>query len=186
MGISGITDSERKLYEPKRDYFVKEVRALIAKFRRWKEEEKRRKVEKDVSAKAESEEVEDGEGSVGLDGAADLRSGDVDALAELQLHNESLSAATHPKSRHSSGTATNTVLPPPIEKPFTSFFKKKYVRDAALGKHRRGRTRFAFGHPVPTLEEKDFALPRGWLTEEAIRASRRRGRRVRRGRGEGE
>lgn len=47
MGISGITDTEKKLYEPKRDFFIKEVSTLLEKFRIWKEEEKRRKLEKD-------------------------------------------------------------------------------------------------------------------------------------------
>ena len=197
MGISGITDSERKLYEPKRDYFVTEVKALIEKFRRWKEEEKRRKVEKDTSAKAESE-VGDTDGGDG-DGRARPGppddgdkpiGGDVDALAELQLHHESLSAAHSRPRQHAASSISvpgaRLLLPPPIEKPFTSFFRKKYMRDAALGKHRRGRTRFAFGHAVPTVGDGEFALPRGWLTEEAIRASRRRTRRVRRGRVEGE
>jgi hypothetical protein len=71
MGISGITDTEKKLYEPKRDLFVREVAALIEKFRVWKEEEKRRKLERDqmlreaaLSTEPESEpavEVEDSE-----------------------------------------------------------------------------------------------------------------------------
>ncbi|KAA8642300.1 hypothetical protein EYZ11_010375 [Aspergillus tanneri] len=47
MGIGGLTDQEKKQYEPKRDYFVKEISALIQKFKIWKVEEKRRKVEKD-------------------------------------------------------------------------------------------------------------------------------------------
>ena len=47
MGISGITDSEKKAYEPKRDYIIAEVRALLEKFRLWKEEEKRRKAERE-------------------------------------------------------------------------------------------------------------------------------------------
>lgn len=66
MGISGITDTEKKLYEPKRDYFVKEVLALIDKFRVWKEEEKRRKSEREkmlleAAAAAEEEEGEEEE-----------------------------------------------------------------------------------------------------------------------------
>ncbi|KAE8145746.1 something about silencing, SAS, complex subunit 4-domain-containing protein [Aspergillus avenaceus] len=52
MGISGITDHEKKQYEPKRDHFIKEISALIQKFKVWKEEEKRRKVEKEKAAAA--------------------------------------------------------------------------------------------------------------------------------------
>ncbi|KAI4151158.1 MAG: hypothetical protein LQ340_003666, partial [Diploschistes diacapsis] len=47
MGISGIVEGERKNWEDKRVYFVKEVKALLAKFRLWKEEERRRKVERE-------------------------------------------------------------------------------------------------------------------------------------------
>ncbi|KAI9836926.1 MAG: hypothetical protein M1838_004950 [Thelocarpon superellum] len=66
MGISGITESEKKDYEHKRDYFVKEVAALIKKFKAWKEEEKRRKWERDHvvlagEEAAEQDEVEEEE-----------------------------------------------------------------------------------------------------------------------------
>ena len=39
MGISGITDGEKKAYEPKRDHLIGEVKILLGKFRLWKEEE---------------------------------------------------------------------------------------------------------------------------------------------------
>ncbi|KAI9758014.1 MAG: hypothetical protein M4579_003250 [Chaenotheca gracillima] len=61
MGISGITDSEKKEFEPKRDFFVKEVSSLLAKFKAWKEEEKRRKIEKEQALLAEEEEEEEDE-----------------------------------------------------------------------------------------------------------------------------
>ncbi|PTU23901.1 hypothetical protein P175DRAFT_0497015 [Aspergillus ochraceoroseus IBT 24754] len=47
MGITSLTDHDKKLYEPKRDYFVQEISALLQKFKIWKEEERRRKLEKD-------------------------------------------------------------------------------------------------------------------------------------------
>ena len=40
MGISGITDTEKKEYESNRDYFIREVAGLVEKFKAWKEEEK--------------------------------------------------------------------------------------------------------------------------------------------------
>ncbi|KAJ4372519.1 hypothetical protein N0V83_004294 [Neocucurbitaria cava] len=62
MGITGVTDGERKDWEPKRDYFVKEVEALVDKFRIWKEEEKRLRAEKEAALAARDEdEEEDGE-----------------------------------------------------------------------------------------------------------------------------
>ena len=76
IGISGVTESEKKLYEPKRIYFVREVAALIAKFRHWKEEEKRRKQEREHMSPAED--VEDSESEPDEDGQSgdDVESGD--------------------------------------------------------------------------------------------------------------
>ncbi|MCJ1402506.1 hypothetical protein MMC11_005726 [Xylographa trunciseda] len=183
MGISGITDSEKKSFEPKRDWFIREVSCLIDKFRRWKEEEKRRKVEKDLSVKADEEEEDDDDddddneaGGSHADSSSGLQ--DVDALAALQLHNESVSAS---RTKHRGKHAIIAALqPPPLERPFTSFYSKPYMREAALGKHRRGRTRFAFGQVVPELAERPFGLPREMLTDDAIRASARSRRRARR------
>lgn len=181
MGISGITDSEKKPFEPKRDYFIREVRSLIEKFRRWKEEEKRRKIEKEMSVKADDEEDEAGDEDEDQEETAHRgRSSpqDVDALAALQLQNEAVSASR--SRRRPAGAMPAPLRPPPVEKPFTSFYSKPYMRNAAIGKHRRGRSRFAFGQPVPELPEKAFRLPSEMLTEDAIRASARSRRRARR------
>ena len=184
MGISGITDSEKKSFEPKRDHFVREVRSLIEKFKRWKEEEKRRKVEKEMSVKADDEEEDEDQdedededdeetGHVGRSSPQD-----VDALAALQLQTEAVSASrSRRRTAHAMPAPTR---PPPVEKPFTSFYSKPYLRDAAIGKHRRGRTRFAFGQPLPELPEKAFRLPSDMLSEDALRASARSRRRARR------
>ncbi|EED13424.1 conserved hypothetical protein [Talaromyces stipitatus ATCC 10500] len=107
MGISGITDTEKKLYEPKRDYFMKEVSALIDKFRIWKEEEKRRKHEREqmlleaANAAAQKEErgadeeVSEREEVEGKPSSSDIQSYDsseLDAAAAQQLLQEARSA----------------------------------------------------------------------------------------------
>jgi Something about silencing, SAS, complex subunit 4 len=61
MGITGVTESEKRLYEPKRALFTREVMALIKKFEDWKEEEKRQK-EKKKQEMREVEEQEVGDG----------------------------------------------------------------------------------------------------------------------------
>ena len=179
MGISGITDSEKKSFEPKRDWFICEVKYLIDKFRRWKEEEKRRKVEKELSVKADEEEEDEDDDEASGSGEDGMNSPqDVDALAALQLQNESVSASrTKHKGKY---TIIASLQPPPLERPFTSFYSKAYMREAALGKHRRGRTRFAFGQAIPELAERPFDLPSEMLTHDAIRASARSRRRARR------
>ena len=177
MGINGVTDGEKKSFESKRDYFIQEVRALIAKFKRWKEEEKRRKVEKDMSAGGDDDEEEAEEEKVS-ENSPDV---DIDLLAARQLHQEASSYPPKPRAARKE----DPHIPPFLdERPFTSFYSKPYLREAAIGKHRRGRTRFAFGLIVPEMVEQEFELPDEMLTEDMIRKARRRGRVMRRGRNE--
>ncbi|KAF9894335.1 hypothetical protein FE257_007838 [Aspergillus nanangensis] len=68
--------------------------------------------------------------------------------------------------------------PPPDDKPFTSFYAKPYLRETAMSTHRKGRVRFAFGHPIPEMEEREFVLPSEILTTDAIHACRRKRRRL--------
>ncbi|PGH15471.1 hypothetical protein AJ79_02448 [Helicocarpus griseus UAMH5409] len=249
MGISGITETEKKLYEPKRAYFIKEVSALIEKFRAWKEEEKRRRIERDQSLAEEDEEEDEDEDeedeedeeeavdqSVKEEDTSPQPNGkqdpsfpnfqtygeppdinDVDAWAARQLHQEAISASSNP-SRHNllppshisspsssshphdsdqvprapspatthTSTSAAPAPPPPSEpepepeEPFTSFYAKRHLRDAAVGKNRRGRTGTAFGQPLPEVAEREFELPRDILTDEAIGACQRKKRRLRR------
>ena len=177
MGISGITDGEKKAFEPKRDYFIREVRILLEKFREWKEEEKRRKVEKEESMQGEEEpnegddEEEDGGESDG-DPPGYI---DVDASAAMQLHQEAVFATNGQSGKPRSHRKKEPVVPP-VEKPFTSFYSKPYLRYAAIGKHRRGRVRYAFGQPLPEPENREFYLPSEILSPERIAASARKQR----------
>ncbi|KAJ9381456.1 hypothetical protein DTO063F5_6202 [Paecilomyces variotii] len=203
MGISGITDTEKKLYEPKRALFIKEVSALIDKFRVWKEEEKRRKLEKGQQLRDQDtpapfpdhepsvEEADDEKGGLANGTASsDIQSfgeppdiNDVDAWAARQLLEEARSASGGKRAKAARSPSAPPPPPPPPpepEKPFTSFYAKRYLRDAALGHHRRGRTRTAFGQPIPDMEEREFQLPPDILTEEAIQACQRKRRRMRR------
>ena len=184
MGISGITDGEKKAFEPKRDHFIREVQTLLTKFREWKEEEKRRKVEKEETI---ADEDEDQEGEEDLEKEAEAESDGepprytgVDASAARQLHREAILATNKAQVAKNRSHRAAPVIAPPVEKPFTSFYSKPYLRDAAIGKHRRGRARFAFGQPVPEPYEQPFTLPEDMLTPDAIAASARSRRRARR------
>ena len=178
MGISGITDGEKKAYEPKRDFFIREVRILLEKFREWKEEEKRRKVEKEESMLDEDEEQEE-DGSDEDDESDEDLSNYTGAEAALrELHEgAALSTKAPPGKRPHRAKAPSA---PPLQKPFTSFYSKPYLRDAAIGKHRRGRARFAFGQPLPEPLDQDFDLPEDILSPEAIDGVRRSRRAKRR------
>ncbi|KAI9767178.1 MAG: hypothetical protein M1835_007075 [Candelina submexicana] len=169
MGISGITESEKKEFEPKRDLFIKEVGALVEKFRVWKEEEKRRKVDKtklstvDGSIRSKTS----GARASTVDGMSDGDPpdySDVDAWAARQLHQEAVSATGTKPSDKTKPNQTKPVKPPP---PFTSFYAKPYLRAAAIGKHRRGRSKTAFGQPLPDMTECGFELPSELLDDES-------------------
>jgi len=190
LGISGVTDTEKKRYELKRKLFIRETKALIDKFKWWKEEEKRRKREKEEALAEEAAELEDQQTSESDDGSARSTSADqpapdsseIDALASQQLLEEVKSAIVK-KKRVSQGFE---VFPePPPLRSFTSFFDKKHLRDAAVEGRQRGRTILAWGVPVPEIEEREFQLPEGYATEEMIKARHRNRRRVRRGESDG-
>lgn len=128
MGISGVTDSEKKLYEPKRSLFIKEVNALIAKFRHWKEEEKRRRVEReqllsgDLEDDFESEAAADGDDEEEADdddsdSDAEQESAspsgpdtsEMDAAAARQLHQEAIGASAFPARSQELPASTTTL-----------------------------------------------------------------------------
>ena len=201
MGVSGITESKKKDYEPARAHFVRGCEAIIEKFRLWRDEEKRKKLEKEAAmaeaveddeeeveeeveeeeAEEEEEIVEEDEGNVSDGDPPDYS--DVDASAARQLHEEAI-ARSAPLTKHPEKKAKVELIPPAIpevEKEFTSFFAKPYLRAAALGKHRRsGRSVAAWGHPVPDVTDVDFDLPEEYRDEDTLKAHARRKRRDRR------
>lgn len=209
LGISGITDSEKKRYEVKRALFIRETKALIEKFRRWKEEEKRRKLERqqnqvEESGSADKDEEERSStvtskksrtrksapssrarsrassypASTSEDKGAD--SSELDALASQQLLDEAKLATAH--RRKLANVATNNpTLIETLNKPFLSFFEKQHIRDAVVSGRNRGRKVYVFGQELPELDECEFELPDFILTEDAIKASQRNRRRVKRG-----
>lgn len=190
MGVSGITDSRKKEYEPAREYFIKGCEAIIEKFRTWREEEKRRKLEKELRmAEAEEEEENQEEEEDEYEDDGNVSDGDppdysdVDASAARQLQEEAI-ARSAPPTKPSERKAKVEMLPSApqvLEKVFTSFFPKPYLRQAALGKHRRsGRSVSAWGHPVPEVPEADFDLPEEYRDAETLKVHARRKRRDRR------
>ena len=71
-------------------------------------------------------------------------------------------------------------VPPPPEVPITSFYDKRHLRDAALGKARHGRNVYAFGQPVPEMEATEFELPDEYVSEDVLRSNARDKRRRKR------
>lgn len=187
MGITGVTETEAKKYEPKRDFFIGEVEALLNKFRTWKEEERRMKLEKEAAAVMEEEDAE--AGAQEAEEEADLNdeeppSSEIDESAARQLQMEA-SGGMKGKSKQRAHPPPPPP-PPPVfrpptpEGPFTSFYSKPHLRAAALGKARHGRNLTAFGQPIPEMEEQDFALPPDYVTKEMLKENARARRRLKR------
>ena len=181
MGVSGITESKKKEYEPARDYFIKGCQTILDKFRSWREEEKRRKIEKERALAEAAQEGDEGEES---DGDPPDYS-DVDHAAAMQLHEEAIarSAPHTPKRRAEKKTKVEFEELPvnKVEEEFKSFYKKAHLRQAALGKQRKSSRRLsAWGCPVPDVPEMDFDLPDELKAEAAKETTARRKRRDRR------
>ncbi|KAF2742599.1 hypothetical protein M011DRAFT_378260, partial [Sporormia fimetaria CBS 119925] len=162
MGVTGVTDGDRKEWEPKRDYFVREVEALVDKFRVWKEEEKRLRAEREAAHAAREDDP-------------DAETPEAD---KKEKEKESKpSSARRPPRPH----GFLLPLPPPEHVgPFTSFYAKPHLRAQAMGKHRHGRNVTAFGQPIPEFEGHDFEIPAEYITPEALRDHARKRRRQRR------
>lgn len=180
MGVSGITESKKKDYEPARQHFVSGCEMILEKFRTWKEEEKRRKFEKE-QAKAESV-AERNDGSVVSNGDPPDYS-DVDASAARQLHEEAIAMSGPAKKTEQSGKGD--VIPPSfaddVEPDLRSFFPNHHGHDATSAKLRRsGRSSGAWGHPVPEVPICDFDLPEELRNEDILKAHARKKRRERR------
>ncbi|CRK36602.1 hypothetical protein BN1708_007115 [Verticillium longisporum] len=211
MGVSGVTESKKKSFEPARRHFIKGCQAIIDKFRQWAQEEKRRKAEKEraLAEEADEEEEDDEEeeeeeeavededeekqeigNSEGDDDDVNASDGDppdeldFDASIARQLREEAAARANMARSsrKRPRGASIQPETPLPPPREFKSFFKKKHERDAALNKHRRaGRRVLAWGEPVPELEVREFELPEEYLDPETMKAHARKRRRQRRG-----
>ena len=107
---------------------------------------------------------------------------DVDASAARQLQDEAMRSAPLNGTRSDKrGKVVLAQEPEVVEKDFTSFFPKKHMRDAALGRNRRStRSAAAWGHPVPEPPAHDFDLPEELRDAGTLRAHARRKRHDRR------
>ncbi|KAF1840387.1 uncharacterized protein K460DRAFT_296357 [Cucurbitaria berberidis CBS 394.84] len=176
MGITGVTDGERKDWEPKRDYFVKEVETLVDKFRIWKEEEKRLRAEKEAALTAREEgEEEDGEETEESDTIA-VHTRD----APPPRHHPKEPEPPKPRRPPRPHGFLLPYTPPQPAVPFQSFYSKPHLRAAALGKHRHGRNASAFGQPIPEFDELDFDLPEEYTDPQYLKDNARQRRRRKR------
>ncbi|KAJ4165174.1 hypothetical protein LMH87_006818 [Akanthomyces muscarius] len=63
MGVSGITETKKKMFEPARAHFIRGCQGILDKFKNWSLEEKRRKLERERTlAEQAQEELKEAEG----------------------------------------------------------------------------------------------------------------------------
>lgn len=170
MGITGASDMDKKRYLEHRDHFIARVKALLSKFTAWKEQEKELRIRKEEAQAAQDDDDEDANDS-GLESRES-------SVTEVDIVKP---RAAVPLIKKITLRLTPKVTPAPDPpKPFTSFYSKPHLREAALAGHRRGRSITAFGLPLPDILDQDFTLPDGFVSEEAIIANARKRRRLKR------
>jgi hypothetical protein len=119
MGLPNVHESEKKNYEPKRQILVQELVTLVNKFQAWKDEERRRKLEKekpdDANSRKRSRLEDDSSPAPGdVPGTPDPH--EADALAARQLHQEARSATAKPRKRKSTKSTVAEEEPKPSPK----------------------------------------------------------------------
>lgn len=176
MGITGVTDGERKDWEAKRDYFIREVEALVDKFRVWKEEEKRLRADKEA-ALAAKEEDDEGDGEETEESDSVVGNG---RDAPPPRHQPKEPEPPKPRRPPRPHGFLLPLVPPEPAAPFQSFYSKPHLRAAALGKHRHGRNASAFGQPIPDFPEREFEFPDDFIDPQFIRDNARQRRRRKR------
>lgn len=191
LGITGITDGEAKRYEAKRNYFIAEVQALVDKFKQWKEQEKKVRLQKEAAAARAEEE---GDGGTSLEGSVEPSSSDLNASAARQLQQETVnairsnmtiklkgkSAVAAPASQPGITPAkVRLKLHPPQRPPAANVFPDRPAVSSYSGKS-KDRVVMAFGQPVPEMREREFELPDEMLNEDSLRANARERRRRKR------
>ncbi|PHH75517.1 hypothetical protein CDD80_2314 [Ophiocordyceps camponoti-rufipedis] len=225
MGVSGITETKKKAFEPAREHFIRGCQAILDKFHNWSQAEKRRKQKRQRATTGGDDKrrktVGHGQGRGRVrdlqatarrdreDSSAAVADDSDDASEESlaaaqQLRQEAMartsrtastgaapgparapSPAASSSASSSSSSSSNSPPPaaPPSPRPFTSFFRKSYEREAAVNRHRRkGRKLLAWGHPIPDMAEGDFMLPEEFRDEDTLKARARKKRRDKRSR----
>lgn len=183
MGVSGITETKKRDFDPSRQYFIRGCQTILDKFHNWGLEEKRRKAEKEKAKHADEDESEEDE-----EIPDSTRESSESSSPHKQLRQEAMAQQTKVSSKSSKRPRPAANRPPPVYHPpappkeFKSFFDKQYERDTAVNRTRRtGRKILAWGLPLPDIPEMDFDLPEEYRDEETLRVRARRKRRDKRG-----
>ncbi|RKF83433.1 putative iq calmodulin-binding domain-containing protein [Golovinomyces cichoracearum] len=179
MGISGVPESKKRDYENARRYFIQGCESIMAKFRLWRDKEKRQKIEKDASLvvgikdhqalprRRSNPEYSDSENSVTRQLLQEATTRSITVIKNFRIKSETESSV--PKSSQCCGNVQESESTSP----------KPSHREIALIKQnqRKGKTAMAWGYPIPEIPAQEFDLPEGFHTDETfLRAYARRKR----------
>lgn len=173
MGVSGVTESRKKTFEPARDHFIKGCQAILDKFRIWSQEEKKRKLMKERALAEEAdeqEELSDDANDEQLEEPEEPDDLDEDQeMADIEAEDEAISEAA------SDGD------PPDYSDVDAS---ARQLHDEALARARYAASKRSRGEPPPKSPEpyvvKEFTsfFSKKHQRDAALSKGRRRGRTV--------
>ena len=176
MGVSGVTETKKKTFEPARAYFVRGCQAILAKFKNWSLEEKRRKLEKEKALAAQNED----KGEEGEDGGSE-ENGDASVGGE---GDEAEEAAEEEGRRDISEELEATSRSDTTEgpSPAKQLREEALARSRLMAKARKSlqRHRNSLEPPKPIDPTKPFTsfFSKKYEREGALNKNRRPGRKV--------
>jgi hypothetical protein len=182
MGVSGITESRKKTFEPARQHFIKGCKSILEKFKAWGLEEKRRKQEKDRAlaeeARAREEEEEDIEEAEVDENDEQMDEDDEEAVDGEPLDDEDADGSR--SGRRDTDPPDSSDVDESIAKQLRedAMFRSKV---AAKSTSKRGRTAKTEKPPDPEPEPvKEIAsfFEKKYQRDAALSKSRRKGRTV--------
>ncbi|PKS09900.1 hypothetical protein jhhlp_004523 [Lomentospora prolificans] len=200
MGVSGITESRKKSFEPARDYFIKGCQGILDKFRRWTLEEKRRKQERERKEREQSElaatvqsrkgstasatSAQEDEGASVGDNASVVSdpNSDVDASIAKQLQEEALARArvASDMAATNRSTATLTKAGDTKKQPAKRTRGKTVTNNAPTSKSAANKTATSTKKPPESEPSKSFTsfFQKKHERDAALSRGRRSGRKI--------
>lgn len=181
MGVSGITESKKKHFEPARAHFINKCVVVLEKFRKWAAEEKRLKLEKDRAAK-ENRASQDTGSPKNEEDEEDEEDEDPEAEVEdLCEEEEEEQAADENDGEGGENTDERGSDPPEsdVDASAKQLHEEAMARSRMAAKSTSRRLPVAVPQaPPPTPPEFKSFFRKPYQREAALNKSRRRGRSV--------
>lgn len=171
MGVSGITETKKKMFEPARAHFIRGCQGILDKFKNWSLEEKRRKLEKErtmaeqaqeelreaeeISEEPEDEEMEDVDDSTPTQQS---RSEDGDGIEEEDEEEDTLMNSQDNSSEASSSSPAKQLRQEAMARSKIAASSKRPRSDSAASTPRQSETPKEFKSFFNKKYERDGAL----------------------------